>query len=486
MSMPAILIDLIWGNDDETQVFAHAHDTANNSPLLTFRLTQDTTQQPQSFANRIASRFHELPVSSSSATFPDRASMRKALGAAIQRAWPSCAHAAAAPDAVVDLFDDDDDKHDEQGGAEGEGEGVNVQWRVRYESTLYQEFLDALLPVDVFFFPDNMHSSSREAIKLIDIKDIVLIHPLPGRGTSALVHILSDPNALYAMKSIAFTDLLNSREELTYNRNSLYHSIKLTSSTIPPHPNIQPPPRTLLTTTHHNKVLLLRGTLYPYMNQGTLDTQITTAQEAHNQPRISLQSKARWCLQMCQALLHTHRTAKTFHMDIKPANFLVNDHGNLVLIDWEQSGAPWYTLAPEANGEWDVARVSDDDDDDGNDDDASQLVYSRYQGPERVNLPRGRPAWNVFPEWSEKWPMAAEAAEVFSLGRTMWMLLQQVPQEDIELLSPDELHVCWSEVAADIPDAWKEVVMQCMEKDPLARIKLTNLVNFWEQQQQIL
>ncbi|KAH0495056.1 hypothetical protein TgHK011_008628 [Trichoderma gracile] len=449
-------IDLIWGNDSESQVFAHAHNATGLS--LTFRITQNAAQQPQAFANRIVARFHDLPVSSSTATFPDITSMRKALGDAIRRAWPSCVYAAAAPDAVVDLFDD--------------GDGVDGKWRVRYERMLYREYLDALLPVEDFF-PD-MHSASKEAIKLIDSNDVVLVHRLPGRGTSSLVHLSSEPNSLYAMKTIDFTDLLDSHEEFTYNRNSLYHSIKLISS-IPPHPNIQPPPRILVTTNHQDQVLL-QGTLYPYMTQGTLDTQITTAQETRS--RINLRNKARWCLQMSRALLHTHHIAKTFHMDIKPANFLVNDEGHAVLIDWEQSGAPWYTLAPEANGEWDVAQE--------NHDDALRLVYTRYHGPERVNLPGGRPEWNVFPEWSEKWPKAAEAAEVFSLGRTMWMLLQQVLQDDIQHLSPEELQVSWDGDAADIPDAWKAVVMQCLEEDPPARLQLVDLVKFWEQQQDIL
>lgn len=57
---------------------------------------------------------------------------------------------------------------------------------------------------------------------------------------------------------------------------------------------------------------------------------------------------------MSSAILHTHLVARTYHMDIKPANFLVDDEGDLILIDWEQSGAPLYTLAPEASGEYDV------------------------------------------------------------------------------------------------------------------------------------
>jgi thiamine kinase-like enzyme len=49
---------------------------------------------------------------------------------------------------------------------------------------------------------------------------------------------------------------------------------------------------------------------------------------------------------MSLAIAHTHRVMRTFHMDIKPGNLIVDDEENLLLIDWEQSGAPATTLAP--------------------------------------------------------------------------------------------------------------------------------------------
>jgi serine/threonine protein kinase len=174
----------------------------------------------------------------------------------------------------------------------------------------------------------------------------------------------------------------------------------------------------------------------------------------------------------------THHIAHTYHMDIKPANFLVDNQGNTILIDWEQSGEPLYTLAPEANGEWNVDEV----------DRLSahpRLLYTPYKGPARVKLPKGRPAWNVFPEWSRRWPRACEAAEVFSLGRTMRMLVQEVPQEDIEDLDPEEIVVTWDEDTGCISDQWKAVVMRCLERDPNKRSGLTDFVRFWEGQQPI-
>lgn len=283
--------------------------------------------------------------------------------------------------------------------------------------------------------------------------------------------------SLYVLKGVDFGDFLASRDEFTHDRDIFYHAIQ-TLSSMPPHPNILSPPSffVLAGSPRDEGKALVCSTLYPFMMQGTLDDQVTRCKRDGG--RLNLRDKARWCLQMSSAIAHTHHTAHTYHMDIKLANILLDDQGNTILIDWEQSGAPLYTLAPEANGEWDVVEVRGVRT-------PSRLVYTQYQGPVRVNLPRGRPIWNVFPDWSRSWPKACEAAEVFSLGRAMWMLLQEVPQEDVEGRDPKGIVVDWSEDAADIPDHWKAVVMRCLERDPNKRIGLIDLVRFWEGQQKI-
>lgn len=108
----------------------------------------------------------------------------------------------------------------------------------------------------------------------------------------------------------------------------------------------------------------------------------------------------------------------------------------------------------------------------------TKLVYKKYHGPYRENLAWGRPKWNVFPIWRDHYPRALEAAEVFSLGRTMWMLLQEVTQSDIEDL--EEVVVTWNEEANDIPSSWKTAVDRCLDPDPNKRIRLSELVRFWE------
>lgn len=70
------------------------------------------------------------------------------------------------------------------------------------------------------------------------------------------------------------------------------------------------------------------------------------------------------------------------------------------------------------------------------------------------------------------------AAEVFSLGRAIGMLLEQVPQSRLE--DAEEVVVSWSQDAMDVPEDWKAVVSRCLDPDPSKRIRLSSLVDFWK------
>ena len=455
MAASNVQMDYIWGDDDETQTFAHAHD--GKGAGLIFRILRDG-RRPKSLASRIVACFHELPVASSSETFQDRSEMRKVLDESIRLAWPDCAHASKVPSTIVDLVCEDEDRMD---------------WRMQDEPELYQQYLSSLLEANHV----SVSHPTERGCEFVDQGDLIMIERLPGRGASAVVMRRSsdgEDKSRYVFKGPGFGDFLASRKDFAHIRDMFYHSVK-TITSIPPHPNILPPAPILVVARFpaDESHQLVCGSLYPFMSRGTLDDHVTRSKE--NNDCLKLRDKARWCLQLCSAVAHTHHAAHTYHMDIKPANVLVDDEGNAVLIDWEQSGAPTYTLAPEANGEWDVEEVEIPGA-------LPRLAYTRYEGPRRVNMTFGRPAWNVFPEWSERWPRACAAAEVFSVGRTMWMLLQEVTQKDIEDLAADKIIVSWDE-DTDIPECWREVVMKCMEKDPNERIKLTELVAFWEEQQ---
>ncbi|CCF45945.1 hypothetical protein CH063_14861 [Colletotrichum higginsianum] len=164
---------------------------------------------------------------------------------------------------------------------------------------------------------------------------------------------------------------------------------------------------------------------------------------------------------MALAIQHTHQVAESFHMDLKPGNILVDDENNLRLIDWEQSGFSMFTHPPEIT----VDQEAEEE---------PRIIYTPHVGGPRRNQKWGFPDWNVLPEWKTTCPRAAELAEVFSLGRTMWMLLEQVEQ------SADRAR--WTAAARDVPEEWKNMVMRCIERDPNNRPELDEVVAFWRRQ----
>jgi hypothetical protein len=443
--------DLIWGDDNESEVFAQAQ-SLDLSVIFRYSLSP---KLPHSLPNRIVTCYHNLPAKDASETFLDRASMRKELYSSIRRVWDQCVThpSITVPDVTVEIYEDAERQN---------------QWRISHES-LYNYYVESLLPVSSLF-PNG--EAKLHAYDYIDYSSLAQISQLGGRGRTAVVRSSPSSETLYVFKGVDFGAFLESRADFEHQKNVFYHEIR-TIASLPRHPNIIPPPTTFVTVRKikDDQQALICGTLYPFMERGTLDNQVQNTKATGT--RLPLVDKAVWCFQMASAIAHTHFTAHTFHMDIKPANFVVNANKDLILIDWEQSGAPLYTLAPEADGTWDVKYTRD-----GTDSAEPKLVYEKYRGSHRENLAWGRPKWNVFPSWRDSFPRALEAAEVFSLGRSMWMLLEQVAQSEVEDL--DEVIVFWSEAAQDIPDDWRGVVCRCLDPDPNKRITLLELVDFWE------
>lgn len=217
-----------------------------------------------------------------------------------------------------------------------------------------------------------------------------------------------------------------------------------------------------------NGAAVLCGALEPFVPCGSLANVINEANM--NNTRLEMAQKLDWCLQMATAIAQTHLVARNFHMDIKPGNFLVKD-GTLVLIDWEQNSVPDTTAAPEVDGTCDVTTLVD-----------GSLSYTKYTGPPRSNMPeeawgnRGWSKWNVFILWREQCPKALELPEVFSVGRSMWMLLRQPDMDVDEIEDTLDLVEGWDE-CEDVPEFLKQVVMRCVNPDPLKRIGLEELVD---------
>lgn len=261
------------------------------------------------------------------------------------------------------------------------------QWRVSHESS-YKLYIGPLIPIDTLLADEEARP---KIMGSVDYSSLIQIRRLGGRGNTALVRRCLSSNELYVFKGVNFGSFLESPADFIHQRDICYHEIRTTCS-LPRHPNINPPPSMLVTARkiEDKAQALVCGTLYPFMEGGTLDDQVEKSQDAGT--RVALAEKAIWCFQMASAISHTHFITQTYHMDIKPANFLVNDNKDLILIDWEQSGAPFYTLAPEAGGSWEVEELRDESStDEGANSMATKLVYKKYHGPYRENLGWGQP-----------------------------------------------------------------------------------------------
>jgi len=183
----------------------------------------------------------------------------------------------------------------------------------------------------------------------IDYSRLAQIRHLGGRGRTAVVRSSPSSKTLYVFKGVDFGAFSESRAHFQHQRDVCYHEIQ-TILSLPKHPNIIPLPNTFVTVRKigDDQQAFICGALYPFMKHGTIDDQIQNIKAA--EARLPLINKAAWCFQMASAIAHAHFTAHTFHMDIKPANFVLNSRKDLVLIDWKQSEAALYTLALEVDG----------------------------------------------------------------------------------------------------------------------------------------
>ena len=125
--------DLIWGDDNESEVFAQAQ---SHGFCLIFRYSLNL-KLPQSLQSRIVTCYHDLSAKDTSETFLNRASMRKALYSSLREIWDQCVlhPSVTAPDVTIEIYEDVERQY---------------HWRISHES-LYKQYLELLSPVDSFF-----------------------------------------------------------------------------------------------------------------------------------------------------------------------------------------------------------------------------------------------------------------------------------------------------------------------------------------------
>ncbi|KAI0025887.1 hypothetical protein F4780DRAFT_789381 [Xylariomycetidae sp. FL0641] len=450
----------IWVDHKGANVYAQGY---GERLTVIFSFTADSRNPPTSLANRVCTKMGELETNDPAATFADIESSDAAIWGAIRQVWPQCTGKGTAvgrPGVVVavDSMDSSPEK---------------AVWGA-YAHPLYSRFIHHLADESLGAIPMGAQ---------VKFTCLMRYEQLGGRGCTTRVRFPGQDHEYAVFKGLDFRTALqhcdDEGDKVFRSWISRWRKEFSILHRMPLHPNILPAPEegTYIVRHEYGCLPVINGSLFPLYPGGDVASRI----EESNMKgaRIPLRLKARWCADMTAAVFHTHRVAKTYHMDIQPANFVADENDKLILCDWEQHDAAATTIAPEADGTWDVTeepgqgKIT-----------FPRLQYTKYSGPPRRNVEEGiledTPwhTWNVFPIWTERCPWALELAEVFSLGRTMWMLLRQ-PTIDYEgIQHPDQLVTDWDD-SDDIPVAWKQIVYRCMLRDPNERPDLGELVCFW-------
>lgn len=392
---------------------------------LLFRFGADN-QPATSTAARILNCFNDKDAEAKE-TYESRSEMRQAIRETIDPLWHIMVHHPATdqPDAIVDIF--------------GNGE----TWSICHDSS-YTDFLAYLKKSEDIAVP-------LEALAVLD--------PLGGRGETLLVQ--NAHGEKYAWKGLTYRAYLERGAEYRYESELHAHEIEVLN-TLPRHDRIASPPA-MFTTTYNpmDSSRYICGFIKRYHPKGSLQDYLDS-----DRARISLSRKAKWAYQISSALAAVH-AANNYHMDLKPSNILLTETDDIQIIDWEQCGASEFFLAPEADGSWDLVG-------------RNPLQYKKFLGGQRRNTngAQARPIWNVFPIWQKESPHAVMAAEVYSFGRVLWVIMDENVDLDDNSQTDRMMPVTWS--CKDIPQAWRDFITRCTDMDANARPSFNEGVKFWE------
>lgn len=141
-------------------------------------------------------------------------------------------------------------------------------------------------------------------------------------------------------------------------------------------------------------------------------------------------------------------------MDLKSSNILLDDNEDLIVTDWEQSGATMYMRAPEINYTMHIKEVKDSSM-------SKSLVYKPYKTP-----PIPDSGDNLIIQ-NHECPKAVEKAEAYALGRTMWMLLPRIDEgHAYNIWQPNPETILWrTKSQHDVPQDWEDIIRRCVCED---------------------
>lgn len=93
----------------------------------------------------------------------------------------------------------------------------------------------------------------------------------------------------------------------------------------------------------------------------------------------------------------------------------------------------------------------------------------------------------VYRLWQLECRRALEAAEVYSIGRSLWVIFEQ--SEDVwtyDRRQREANEIAWTQRSESVPEVWKDFVSRCTSLDPNKRPTFKQGERFWRQEWQQL